>query len=330
VVDALCSIVEGTTMKRTRVSADVPPSSRPYITSGVAAASAGILAASLVAVPPEVVPAMAEVRAVHLAALDLAQVAAAIFEKAGGEPSSVAVTVASGVQRNAGSAPSITAGQNVGLTGAARQAITSEIDSPQFSAAAVPAPTADSILGGLLVGAFFFIVIPAFWVVIVVTSVINVVLGAVGLPLLPNVPYPPLGPVPLAAATVAPEAELGRPTADPPASQVTESEPQPTASVAPKTRKAGSPTDMATDTTSKPLTKVSRDSADFTPKRPKRHDDENSSADGDSATTQQDATADAPSIVGRPAPRHAEQTPKHDTTDGDRESAADSSEESHE
>ena len=53
----------------------------------------------------------------------------------------------------------------------------------------------------LAVAFLYFVAIPAFWVVIVVTSAVNVVLNALGLPLLPNVPDPPFGPTPPLMAT---------------------------------------------------------------------------------------------------------------------------------
>lgn len=293
-------------------------STGPCITTNLAAASAVVLAAGLVAVPPEIVPARTEVRAVHLAAaFALPPAAAALLDTAGGDQRQIVVAVPSDLLSTADTAPSP---QNVRRSGAATQAVAPTIDSSQITADAVPAPTVDSIFGGLLVGAFFFVVIPAFLVVILVASAIDVVLGALGLPLLGLVPDPPFGPTPSAPAAATALSEP--PTGGPAGPELKKTDQLSTASVTPRKRKPESSTETVeasdTATTSKPLTNVTKDSPDFTPKRPKHHDDEKSSADSDLAPAQEGTTTDTASGSEQHPLGHADKKQKPDTDDAER------------
>jgi len=87
----------------------------------------------------------------------------------------------------------------------------------QVANAAVASPDiiTNPILRSIIVGAVFFVVIPAFWVIIV-TSAINFVLDTLNLPLLPNVPDPPFGPsAPLETVPAASAAEAETVLVDP-------------------------------------------------------------------------------------------------------------------
>ena len=81
---------------------------------------------------------------------------------------------------------------------------------------ASPDDITNPILRSIIVGAFFFVVVPAFWVIIVGISAINVVLDALNLPLLPNVPDPPFGPpTPLTTSMTTPNPETSSALDDP-------------------------------------------------------------------------------------------------------------------
>jgi hypothetical protein len=312
------------------------PANRPFTTS-VAAASAGMLAAGLVAVPPEVDAVQTEVRAVHLAAFPIAQEVAAILTKAVDDQREIVAAVPSEVVGNAHGTTSLTFVRTVEPTGDATQAVAPAIDSPQATTDASAIPSANSILGGLLVGAFFFVVIPAFLVVIYVASAIDVVLGALGLPLLALVPDPPFGPTPPTPA-IASTAKIEPPTGDPaapePKKTFAETDtvgygPPLNDPVAPKKRGGApstdtvqadslpvDPPDTDTATTSKPLTNVTKDSADFTPKR---RDHENPSSDSDSARASTDQTADLASTADQQSVGHVGKKPKPDAAGGEQE-----------
>jgi hypothetical protein len=298
-------------MTNSSASVKSQPCARPYLTTSVAAASAGILAAGLVSVPTEVDVARTEVRAVQLAAFPLAQGVAAILEQAAGDQRGNLVAVPSSVVSNAAITTPLTFARDVQPTDSATQVIDPAIDSQQVTnadAAAGLGDITDPILGSIVGVGVFFVFIPAFWALIIVISAINVVLDAVGLPLLPNVLDPPFGPTPPVDPAIASTVESKSLSGDPVALETNkkfaatgpaELDPPSDAPVVPKTRKNGSSTDTVetdspsldsrdTDTetasTSKPLTNVTKDSPDFTPKR---RDHEDSSADSAASTVEQ-------------------------------------------
>ena len=179
---------------------------RPNLTAGVAVASAGILAASLVAAPPEVSVARTEVRGVQLIAFALPSTApaAATLEKFVRNQGQTIVSVT----------PVIMGAADV--TGAVVSDATAQlvsdlaIEGPQVTNAAAAASLdviTDPILRSIVAVGFFFVVVPVFWAIAIVTSAINVVLGALGLPLLPNVPDPPFGPIPQLNTAITPVVE---------------------------------------------------------------------------------------------------------------------------
>jgi hypothetical protein len=167
---------------------------------------------------------------------------------------------------------------------------------------------------------FFFVVIPVFAVLIFVTSAVNVVLGALGLPLLPNVPDLPFGPTPQLNAATAPTVDTNRVLSDPVVPQMNK-----TASLTGSVetnRVLSDPVVRNTDTanTSKPVMNVAKDSPVFTPK-PRGRD--SSSPDSDLDRTPVETTADDASTaeqhpVGRvgkkpkPDAANEEQKPGHD------------------
>ena len=197
---------------------------RPVLTGGVTVASAGILVVSLVAAPPDVNGAKTDVGAVQLAAVALPPAAspAAILEKFRSNQAQTVVPVAPVLVGGAANAatPDVTirptfrlAGQSTGfptqaipataLLGIDPATIPQRVNSAAQAGTIPPGPL--TWISAALVGGFlYFVVIPAFLVVIYVTSAINVVLGFLGLPLLPNVPDPPFGPTPQINATTAP------------------------------------------------------------------------------------------------------------------------------
>jgi hypothetical protein len=156
--------------------------------------------------------------------------------------------------------------------------------------AASPGVITDPILSSIVLGGLFFVVIPAVWVVIIVTSAINVVLGALGLPVLPNVPDPPFGLSPQLNAATAPAVEANFLPSDPVVPQtnktasltgIAETDPPSNGGVERDTHKTASsvgigrtnrplcdPAVPDTDAASmpKPLTNVAEDSPVFTPK----------------------------------------------------------------
>jgi hypothetical protein len=148
-------------------------------------------------------------------------------------------------------------------------------------------------------------VIPAFLVVIYVTSAINAVLSVFGLPLLPNVPDPPFGPIPLAAPAVQETSKKLAPTA------IAQTDPPTDDPVVPKKRDETPSTPTDTDspaaTTKKPLTNVTKDSPDFTPKRVDR---ERKLAGPNVDETQVDATPDVASTADEHPLRPAGKKPK--------------------
>ena len=186
----------------------------PYLTSSVAVATAGILAAGLVAGPPEVSVARNEVREMQLIAIALPSttprpampmsfvrnqgrsVLSVIPASIGGADAISGVAFVSAVQASSPLKEVIEPTTKSKIEPAeARQQVTN-------AAVASPDVISNPILRSIIAGAAFFVVIPAFWVVIVVTSAINVVLDALNLPLLPNVPDPPFGPhTPVTTAT---------------------------------------------------------------------------------------------------------------------------------
>jgi hypothetical protein len=324
-------------MRKSRLSLETQPAVRPHLTASVAAASAGVLAASLVAVPPEVDASRAPVPTVHVTALALASKVAAIVERTAGEHRPIVVAVPLGAVGHTYTPPRLTSALTAPSPGDTTRTAEPAIESQLVEPAASPAvPDASSILGGLAVGALFFIVIPAFWVIILVTSAVNVVLGALGLPLLPNVADPPFGPIPPAPA-VAAAANVAAPTVDGVARELN------TARVATETGETGLSSDhpvppkkrggaqargaqkadvLPMDTpnadidaapTIKPVTNATKDSHDFTPKRANR---ERRIADSDVAQT----TADGP--AEQRAEGHAGKKPKPDAGEGKQETSA--------
>ena len=219
---------------------------------GVAVASAGILAASLVAAPPEVSVARTEVRGVQLIAFAFPSTApaAAILEKFvrnQGQTVDPVTPVFMGAADFTGAVVS---------DATAQLRIDPPIESQQVTnaaAAASPDVITDPILRSIVAVGYFFIVLPVFWAIVIVTSAINVVLGALGLPLLPNVPDPPFGPTPQLNATITPAVET-----DPLASDLdapntlksglstgmVETDPLPSDLVPPNTLKSGPSTGM--------------------------------------------------------------------------------------
>jgi hypothetical protein len=180
----------------------------------------------------------------------------------------------------------------------AQSVIDAAIESQQVTNAAAAASPDFSWLELIpepLRGAFFFlVVIPVFAVLIFVTSAVNVVLGALGLPLLPNVPDPPFGPTPQLNAAITPAVETDPLASDPVAPNTDKSasstgtvETDPLASdpVAPNTDTAN---------TSKPVMNVAKDSPVFTPKPRGRG---SSSPDSDLVRTPVETTADDASTV---------------------------------
>jgi hypothetical protein len=187
---------------------------RRYLTSSVAIATAGILAAGLVAGPSEVSVARNEVREMQLIAIALPattprpampmsfvrnqgrSVLSAMPAIISGTDATSAVAFVSAVQARSPLKEVIEPTTKPKIEPAkARQQVTD-------AAAANPDVINNPILRSIIAGAAFFVVIPVFWVVIVVTSAINVVLDALNLPLLPNVPDPPFGPpTPVTTAT---------------------------------------------------------------------------------------------------------------------------------
>ena len=180
----------------------------------------------------------------------------------------------------------------------------------------------DPILGSIVAAGFFFVVVPVFWAIVIVTSAINVVLGALGLPLLPNVPDPPFGPTPQLNATITPAVET-----DPLASDLD----------APNTLKSGLSTGMVetdppssdpvapdTDTanTSKPVMNVAKESPIFTPKPHGR--DSSSSGSGPVRTSVQ-ATADNASTVEQHPVGRIGKKPKPDAAKGEQKPGDDPS-----
>jgi len=201
---------------------------RPRLTTGVTLASAGILALSLVvAAPPDVNGARTEVRAVQFAAFALppSASAGAILEKLISHQAQTVVPVTSVVDAAADITTAIvttprtfvrveqpTGSPTHAIDDTAQSVIDRAMTSQQVNNAAA-VPTTDlswlvnlaALLPPSLQGVFFFFVaVPVFAVVIFVTSAVNVVLGALGLPLLPNVPDPPFGPAPPISTTLAP------------------------------------------------------------------------------------------------------------------------------
>jgi hypothetical protein len=192
---------------------------RPYLTSGVALTSAGILAAGLVAAPPEVSVAQNEVRGVQLIALALSSTApsAAILEKFVRSYGQTGVPVSPVVVGGADITGAVVTSQvklvrAVQPTGSPTQAVdaTAQLviepameSEPVTNAAlaADPNPSASSpstivdivrgtigaiaLLGVLAVfGVLFFVVAPVYDPI---ASGINAILGALGLPTLPTI-----------------------------------------------------------------------------------------------------------------------------------------------
>jgi hypothetical protein len=326
------------------------PSVRPYLTSGVAVASAGILAAGLVTAPPEVSVARTEVRGVQLIAFALPSTApsAAVLEqfvRNQGQTvlpliTEVGTADSLGAVRSTGSPTQVidATAQSLGDPLRESQQVTSAalVDSSGF--------TIEGLLGGLLLAGFFIVAVPVFWTVVIVTSAINVVLDALGLPLLPNVPDPPFGPTPVVTAAAAPTVTTDPVSSDPVVSQTNktallsggvDTDPLSSGAVERETHKTASsagtvrtnrplrdPVAPDTDTanTSKPLTNVTKDSPMFTPKLRGR---ESSSTDSELARTPVETTADNASTeqqqpVGRvgkkpkPDAANGEQKPGHD------------------
>lgn len=192
------------------------PSVRPYLSSRVAVASDEILAAGLVAAPPDVDGVRTEVRPLQLVALAL--------------PSTAPAAVLDKYLRDQGQTvlpdiPVFVTGDGVvkavRSTGSPKQVIDSTaqlpgdpaIEGQQVTNAALtvtPNVITDPILRTIVIAFAFFVVFPAFWVVIMATSAINVVLDALGLALLSNVPDPRFGPTTEMTAAAVPTV-----TADP-------------------------------------------------------------------------------------------------------------------
>ena len=202
------------------------------VKTGVAAVGAGVLALSLVAAPPDADAVQTELRPVQLLAFAPSStvLSAAIYDEYIRQLSQTALPVPQVVVaadrtvegatiplglvravRSAGAATQL-------IDAPARSVVGPAIESQEVTNAAVASPgvITNPILRSIIAAGLFFVVIPAFWVIIIATSAINVVLDALGLPLLPNVPDPPFGPVPpLATATTTPTAESNPELSDP-------------------------------------------------------------------------------------------------------------------
>ena len=292
---------------------------RPNLTAGVAVASAGILAASLVAAPPEVSVARTEVRGVQLIAFALPSTApaAATLEKFVRNQGQTIVSVT----------PVIMGAADV--TGAVVSDATAQlvsdlaIEGPQVTNAAAAASLdviTDPILRSIVAVGFFFVVVPVFWAIAIVTSAINVVLGALGLPLLPNVPDPPFGPIPQLNTAITPVVESKPLAGDLVPLNTHKSGPLPgTVETDPPSGDLVAP-DTDTANTSKPVMNVVKDSPVF---RTKPRGRDSSSSDADLVRTPVETTADDASTVeqhpvGRvgkkpkPDAANEEQKPGHD------------------
>ena len=332
---------------------------RPYLSTGVAVASAGILAASLVVAPPEFSVARTEGRGVQLIAFALPSTASAAatlekFVRSQGQTVVPVTPVSMGAADITGAVVTspvklVEAVRSTGsptrvIDATAQSVLDPAIESQQVTAAATLDVITDPILRSIVAVGFFFVVIPVFWVIVIVTSAINVVLDALGLPLLPNVPDPPFGPTPPLIAAAAPAVE-SKPLSSEPVAPNTDKSASSTGivetdrlssdPVAPNTHKSASSTgiletdrlssdpvapDTDTANTSKPVMNVAKDSPVFTPK-PRGRD--SSSPDSDLVRTAVEAPADDASTVeqqpvGRvgkkpkPDAANEEQKPGHD------------------
>ncbi|HET7667997.1 MAG TPA: hypothetical protein VFK56_18405, partial [Mycobacterium sp.] len=226
--------MEGTTMSNacTRIASaryagnlGAHSSVQRNLTTGVAAASAGVLALSLVAVPTDA-------REVQPSALvhSPTTLSAAILEQYVGRQDQTALrgtpVVIAAEERTGGFAadparlvhairPLLAATHQIGIP--ARSTVLPAIQSQRIADSALPSirDLSDRIVGSILLLFLFGVVTPAFLAVIYVTSAVNVVLNALGLPLLPNVPDPPFGPAPPVNAATAPVVETNLVSDDP-------------------------------------------------------------------------------------------------------------------
>lgn len=201
----------------------------PHLTTGIATAGVGILAMGLVAVTPDVAVARTDVRSLQLVASARASSAPplAILAKlvsdqvhavvppiravaAGQDVTTVAVTprLASGGSASVTAVP-VQEARAPSLIYAAPNRERVDTAAPAAADTALP-PGADigdfvkSVFAGALLVALVVVGVPVFYVVIFATSAVNVVLDALGLPLLPNVPDPPFGPIPEPPAATVP------------------------------------------------------------------------------------------------------------------------------
>lgn len=201
---------------------------RPYLTSSVAVATAGILAAGFVAGPPEVTVARTEVQGMQLIAIalpsttprpampmnsvrsqgrsDLSVIPASI----GGADAISAVAFVRPVQASSHLKEVIEATTHSKIDPAR--------EGQQVTNAAMASPDyiTNPILRSIILGVAFFVVIPVFWVIIVLPSAIKDVLDALNLPLLQNVPDPPFRlSIPLTTATTTSDPETSSTLDDP-------------------------------------------------------------------------------------------------------------------
>jgi len=366
-------IAEGTTMSKGSTSAAssrcavgfvMHPSVRPYLTSGVAVASAGILAAGLVAAPPEASVAQNEVRGVQLIALALPSTApsAAILEKfvrsygQTGVPVSPVVVGGADITGAVVTTPRdfVRAVQPIGsptqaIDATAQSVIDPAIESQPVTNAAVATSldvSTNPILGTIVVAFFFFVFIPAALVVVYVVSAVNVVLDALGLPIVPIVPDPPFGPTPEVNAATAPTVTADPPLSIPVASQKDmtplstgtvhtnpllndpvasdrHTTPSSTGTVR-SNRQLSDPVAPDTDTpkTSKPLMNVAKDSPNFAPK-PRNRD--SSSPNSDLVRTPVETIADNATTVEQHPVGGFGKKPKPDAANGEQQPGGDPS-----
>jgi hypothetical protein len=197
----------------------------------MAAATAGVLALILVPAPSDTDEAQSQLRAVQLMAFAPSSTAlsAAILKEfvrqqgqtvlpvnpvvvAAKRTAEIVTNPVSQVQAVRPTAPATRL-----IDAPARSVVGPAIESQQatVAAAASPGVITNPILRSIIAAGLFFVVIPAFWVVVIVTSAINVVLDALGLPLLPNVPDPPFGPTQPQSATTAAVVETNLVSDDP-------------------------------------------------------------------------------------------------------------------
>lgn len=277
------------------------------IGTSVAIAGAGILAAGLVSVPPEADAVRTEVRAVHLAAFAVAPGKLAGLNVSVGHQSRTVVVVPLTLARDAKAASPRASAQSFPST------VAPAIDGPQVNAAALavsPDVISNPIVRSVIVAGLFFVVIPAFWIVIVATTAINVVLGVLGLPLLPNVPDPPFGAVALRESAAPAAVDSEPPSGNPVARQPDKADQPSDAFVAPKKRKA----DSSVDTVQGDSLRIDPADADSTI-TPKRRDRERRSTASDSVRMSADQTADNPPATEQHPLGHVGKKSKAGATD---------------